>query len=42
MLTVIILHIMFNVDMDEEEYDLRSGKQKEKAEIKINKSYTLY
>lgn len=32
MLTVIILHIMFNMEMDEVEYDLRSEKQKEQAE----------
>lgn len=29
MLTIIILHIMFNMEMDEIEYDLRSEKQKE-------------
>lgn len=32
MLTVIILHIMFNMEMDEVEYVLRSEKQKEQAE----------
>lgn len=32
MLTIIILHIMFNMEMDEIEYDLRSEKQKEQAE----------
>lgn len=32
MLTIIILHIMFNMEMDEVEYDLRSEKQKEQAE----------
>lgn len=32
MLTIIIFHIMFNMEMDEVEYDLRSEKQKEQAE----------